>query len=59
MAAASARRRRADVAAGVESLEDLLVLARLGVAYGQGYVIARPGADFPPPAPLACAALAA
>ena len=46
-------------AEGVESLEDLLVLARLGVAYGQGYVIARPAAEFPQPAPLACAALAA
>jgi diguanylate cyclase (GGDEF)-like protein/PAS domain S-box-containing protein len=46
-------------AEGVESLDDLLVLARLGVAYGQGYVIARPGTGFPEPAQLACAALAA
>jgi diguanylate cyclase (GGDEF)-like protein/PAS domain S-box-containing protein len=46
-------------AEGIESLDDLRVLARLGVAYGQGYVIARPAADWPEPAPLACAALAA
>jgi diguanylate cyclase (GGDEF)-like protein/PAS domain S-box-containing protein len=45
-------------AEGVESIDDLLVLARLGVAYGQGYVIARPGVEFPEPAPVACAALA-
>jgi EAL domain-containing protein (putative c-di-GMP-specific phosphodiesterase class I) len=45
-------------AEGVESVDDLLVLARLGVAYGQGYVIARPGAGWPEPAPVACAALA-
>jgi diguanylate cyclase (GGDEF)-like protein/PAS domain S-box-containing protein len=29
-------------AEGIESLDDLLALARLGVTYGQGYVIARP-----------------
>jgi diguanylate cyclase (GGDEF)-like protein/PAS domain S-box-containing protein len=46
-------------AEGIESLDDLLVLARLGVAYGQGYAIARPSAGWPEPAPLACAALAA
>jgi diguanylate cyclase (GGDEF)-like protein/PAS domain S-box-containing protein len=44
-------------AEGIESLEDLVVLARLGVAYGQGYVIARPGFDWPEPAPAARAAL--
>jgi diguanylate cyclase (GGDEF)-like protein/PAS domain S-box-containing protein len=44
-------------AEGVESLEDLLVLARLGVGYGQGYVIARPASDWPEPAPDARAAL--
>jgi EAL domain-containing protein (putative c-di-GMP-specific phosphodiesterase class I) len=46
-------------AEGIESVDDLLVLARLGVTYGQGYVIARPGRDWPAPAPVACAALAA
>jgi diguanylate cyclase (GGDEF)-like protein/PAS domain S-box-containing protein len=44
-------------AEGVESLDDLLVLARLGVAYGQGYVIARPAFGWPEPAPDAWAAL--
>jgi EAL domain-containing protein (putative c-di-GMP-specific phosphodiesterase class I) len=44
-------------AEGIESLEDLAVLARLGVAYGQGYIIARPGFDWPEPAPAARAAL--
>jgi diguanylate cyclase (GGDEF)-like protein/PAS domain S-box-containing protein len=29
-------------AEGIESLDDLLALARLGVTYGQGYIIARP-----------------
>jgi diguanylate cyclase (GGDEF)-like protein/PAS domain S-box-containing protein len=46
-------------AEGIETLEDLLVLARLGVDYGQGYVIARPGFDWPEAAPDACAALQA
>jgi EAL domain-containing protein (putative c-di-GMP-specific phosphodiesterase class I) len=34
-------------AEGIESLDDLLVLARLGVTYGQGYVIARPSHGWP------------
>ena len=53
-----AARTAADVCAeGIESLEDLLVLARLGVAYGQGYAIARPGFDWPEPAREVRAAL--
>jgi EAL domain-containing protein (putative c-di-GMP-specific phosphodiesterase class I) len=44
-------------AEGIESIEDLLTLARLRVTYGQGYVLARPGPDWPEPAPDACAAL--
>jgi EAL domain-containing protein (putative c-di-GMP-specific phosphodiesterase class I) len=44
-------------AEGIESVDDLLVLARLGVGYGQGYVIGRPALDWPEPAPDACAAL--
>jgi EAL domain-containing protein (putative c-di-GMP-specific phosphodiesterase class I) len=46
-------------AEGVESLADLLVLARIGVTYGQGYVIARPAFEWPEPAPEACLALQA
>lgn len=46
-------------AEGIESVDDLLALARLGVVYGQGYVIARPGHDWPQPAETACAALVA
>jgi diguanylate cyclase (GGDEF)-like protein/PAS domain S-box-containing protein len=46
-------------AEGIESLDDLLVLARLGVSYGQGYVIARPGFGWPEPAAAACHALRA
>jgi diguanylate cyclase (GGDEF)-like protein/PAS domain S-box-containing protein len=37
-------------AEGIESLDDMLVLARLGVMYGQGYAIARPGSGWPEPA---------
>jgi diguanylate cyclase (GGDEF)-like protein/PAS domain S-box-containing protein len=44
-------------AEGIESLDDLLVLARIGVSYGQGYVIARPAADWPEPAAAAWTAL--
>jgi EAL domain-containing protein (putative c-di-GMP-specific phosphodiesterase class I) len=44
-------------AEGIESLDDLLVLARLGVAYGQGYAIARPALGWPEPAAEARAAL--
>ena len=44
-------------AEGIESADDLLVLARLGVNYGQGYLLARPGFGWPQPAPDACAAL--
>jgi predicted signal transduction protein with EAL and GGDEF domain len=46
-------------AEGIESLDDLLVLARLGVAYGQGYAIARPAFGWPEPAADARAALQA
>jgi diguanylate cyclase (GGDEF)-like protein/PAS domain S-box-containing protein len=44
-------------AEGIECLDDLLVLARLGVAYGQGYAIARPGPAWPQPTAESCAAL--
>jgi EAL domain-containing protein (putative c-di-GMP-specific phosphodiesterase class I) len=44
-------------AEGIESADDLLVLARLGVNYGQGYLLARPGFGWPEPAPDACSAL--
>ena len=54
-----AERTSAEVCAeGIECLDDLLMLARLGVAYGQGYVIARPGRDWPVPSEEVCAALA-
>jgi diguanylate cyclase (GGDEF)-like protein/PAS domain S-box-containing protein len=46
-------------AEGIESLDDLLVLARIGVTYGQGYVIARPGFDWPEPTAEARTALRA
>jgi EAL domain-containing protein (putative c-di-GMP-specific phosphodiesterase class I) len=46
-------------AEGIESLDDLLALARLGVSYGQGYAIARPGLDWPQPAADVRAALQA
>jgi EAL domain-containing protein (putative c-di-GMP-specific phosphodiesterase class I) len=36
-------------AEGIESLDDMLVLARLGVTYGQGYAIARPAFAWPEP----------
>jgi diguanylate cyclase (GGDEF)-like protein len=35
------------VAEGIETPEDLLVLKDLGIKYGQGYLLARPGAPFP------------
>jgi diguanylate cyclase (GGDEF)-like protein len=35
------------VAEGIERQEDLVVLGELGVRYGQGYFLARPGAPFP------------
>ena len=35
------------VAEGIETPEDLMVLEDLGVKYGQGYFLARPGAPFP------------
>lgn len=35
------------VAEGIETLEDLAVLCDLGVRYGQGYFLARPGPPFP------------
>jgi diguanylate cyclase (GGDEF)-like protein/PAS domain S-box-containing protein len=46
-------------AEGIESLADLRVLARLGIAYGQGYAIARPAFGWPEPAADARAALQA
>jgi EAL domain-containing protein (putative c-di-GMP-specific phosphodiesterase class I) len=53
-----AERTAADVCAeGIESLDDMLVLAGLGVTFGQGYAIARPGFDWPEPAPEVSAAL--
>jgi diguanylate cyclase (GGDEF)-like protein len=36
------------VAEGIETIEDLEVLQSLGVRYGQGYYLARPGPPFPP-----------
>jgi diguanylate cyclase (GGDEF)-like protein/PAS domain S-box-containing protein len=44
-------------AEGIESLDDMLVLARLGVTYGQGYAIARPGFAWPEPEPAVRLAL--
>jgi EAL domain-containing protein (putative c-di-GMP-specific phosphodiesterase class I) len=35
------------VAEGIETPDDLVVLKELGVRYGQGYFLARPGAPFP------------
>jgi EAL domain-containing protein (putative c-di-GMP-specific phosphodiesterase class I) len=35
------------VAEGIETPDDLVVLKDLGVRYGQGYFLARPGAPFP------------
>jgi diguanylate cyclase (GGDEF)-like protein len=35
------------VAEGIETPDDLVVLKDLGVKYGQGYLLARPGAPFP------------
>lgn len=35
------------VAEGIETPDDLVVLKDLGVKYGQGYFLARPGAPFP------------
>ena len=46
-------------AEGIEELDELTRLADLDVTYGQGYVIARPGADWPAAAPEAAAACAA
>src|SRR5690606_17793740 len=37
------------VAEGIETVEDLAVLGDLGVRYGQGYFLARPGPPFPQP----------
>ena len=34
-------------AEGIETLEELRVLIHLGVAYGQGWALARPGAPWP------------
>ncbi len=39
------------VAEGIESREELVSLAQLGIMLGQGYYLARPG--FPPPQPVA------
>jgi EAL domain-containing protein (putative c-di-GMP-specific phosphodiesterase class I) len=46
-------------AEGIESLDDLVVLARLGVTYGQGYAIARPAPAWPEPEAVARDALRA
>ena len=46
-------------AEGIESLDELTRLADLDVTYGQGYVIARPGPDWPAAAAEAAAACAA
>ena len=35
------------IAEGIEQLEDVLVLRDLGLRYGQGYYMARPGQGFP------------
>lgn len=35
------------VAEGIETLDDLAVLCELGVRYGQGFFLARPGPPFP------------
>jgi diguanylate cyclase (GGDEF)-like protein len=35
------------VAEGIETVDDLTVLCELGVRYGQGYYLARPGPPFP------------
>ena len=35
------------VAEGIETADDLAALHDLGVRYGQGYFLARPGAPFP------------
>jgi diguanylate cyclase (GGDEF)-like protein len=35
------------VAEGIETPSDLMVLKEIGVRYGQGYFLARPGAPFP------------
>jgi len=35
------------IAEGIENLEDVVVLRDLGLRYGQGYYMARPGAGFP------------
>jgi len=44
-------------AEGIERPDDLVVLAGLGVCYGQGYRLARPGAGWPTVAPEAVAML--
>ncbi len=52
-----ARRIGAAVCAeGIETLEDLLVLADLDVTYGQGYGLARPGPPWPAVSPDAASA---
>jgi diguanylate cyclase (GGDEF)-like protein len=45
------------VAEGIETLDDLSVLCELGVRYGQGYYLARPGEPFPEITPEAKAAM--
>ena len=43
-----AARTGADICAeGIETIEELLALARLGVTFGQGYVLGRPAAPWP------------
>ena len=36
------------IAEGIENLEDVIALRDLGLRYGQGYYMARPGLAFPP-----------
>ena len=51
--------RAAVCAEGVETFEDLAVLASMDVTYAQGWLLARPGAPWVPAAPQAAAAAAA
>ena len=51
--------RAAVCAEGVETLDDLAVLAAMDVTYAQGWALARPGAPWAAPAPQAAAAATA
>lgn len=37
------------IAEGIETAEELMTLAAMGIHYGQGFYLARPGKDFPSP----------